>query len=318
MIPHSYLRLGLTGMARAHRANALAGHLGAAVIAGVFFSEDHPDLPEEVVDAVRGELDKITSGGEGIWFDAKKAGITVPELFEPFADEPGRETAIPDVALELSEDINALRESGHDVIFAALSLRALHDHPEYATTAIVGGLRKLMSGFHQKSGGRGFYGKTGGGWKQAEQVALPDSTEFPTYRDEDEMAEVTINELIASASLHRQGFGGLFHVINHAAALTDLARMGYRGLARQGLAAHHHHVRLWRSLPDLTGEFGRLVKARHDPKSPDYWKERDSGQWSAQLTHRIKTLYGFNTLMKQVEDEGKRKQAREAFLYLMG
>ena len=37
----------------------------------------------------------------------------------------------------------------------------------------------------------------------------------------------------------------------------------------------------------------------------------------ARLTHRIKTLYGFNVLKEFVEDDGKRRRAEEAFLYLM-
>ncbi|MFH1264909.1 MAG: hypothetical protein ABIK89_04235 [Planctomycetota bacterium] len=38
---------------------------------------------------------------------------------------------------------------------------------------------------------------------------------------------------------------------------------------------------------------------------------------SVRLTHRIKTLYGFFTLVRFVEDSAKRKQAEEKFLYLM-
>lgn len=45
MINFQYLYRGLCGLARAHRANPLAGHLGAAVVAGYFFGEDQPDSP---------------------------------------------------------------------------------------------------------------------------------------------------------------------------------------------------------------------------------------------------------------------------------
>ena len=49
---------------------------------------------------------------------------------------------------------------------------------------------------------------------------------------------------------------------------------------------------------------------------PAYWKgmlKRDE----ARLTHRIKTLYGFNTLKPFMEKDAKRKKADDAFLYLM-
>ncbi len=38
---------------------------------------------------------------------------------------------------------------------------------------------------------------------------------------------------------------------------------------------------------------------------------------SARLTHRIKTLYGFHTLLRLVEDSAKRSKAEKSFLYLM-
>ena len=70
-------------------------------------------------------------------------------------------------------------------------------------------------------------------------------------------------------------------------------------------------------LPDVEGELGPLVKAQHDPRTPAYWDEEESGQWSAQLTHRIKTLYGFYTIRRFIEAETQRKKAEDAFLYLM-
>lgn len=59
-----------------------------------------------------------------------------------------------------------------------------------------------------------------------------------------------------------------------------------------------------------------VVKAEHDPRERFYWEgmlQRDE----ARLTHRIKTLYGFYTLRRFIEDEATRKKAEDAFLYLM-
>ena len=52
MTDFKYLYLGLCGLARAHRANPMAGHLGAAVVAGYFFGEDNPDLDDKVYTAL--------------------------------------------------------------------------------------------------------------------------------------------------------------------------------------------------------------------------------------------------------------------------
>ena len=52
MVDFDYLYKGLCAMARAHRANTMAGHLGAAVVAGYFFGEEHHDLDKRVVGSV--------------------------------------------------------------------------------------------------------------------------------------------------------------------------------------------------------------------------------------------------------------------------
>lgn len=130
------------------------------------------------------------------------------------------------------------------------------------------------------------------------------------------MAEVTINEVIETAAIKKQGYGGLWHIINHAAAITELERFGYKQVALQALPAHHHHLRLWRSLPDVEKELGAVVASQHDPRQPAYWAgmlKRDQ----ARLTHRVKTLYGFFTLKRFIEDEATKKKAEAAFLYLM-
>jgi hypothetical protein len=316
MVDFEYLYKGLSGMARAHRANTMAGHLGAAVVAGYFFGEEHHDLDEQVVEAVEKEMNRVVRGDEALWFDAKKAGITIPELFEPFLKEKAQESLISNIADALSGNIEKTRQSGHNVIFAAIAIRALHDHPEYATPAIVNGIRKLIEGFNGAVPGRGYYGKQRG-WIVGNKVSLSRDDDFPPYRNEQAMTEVVIDELIRSASVRKQGFGGLFHIINHATALTELSRLGYQDLARKGLAAHHHHVRLFRSLPDVEDELGPLKKAKHDPRSAEYWTIDEASQWSARLTHRIKTLYGFFHLLRFIEQPEKRKAAQERFLYLM-
>lgn len=316
MIDFDYLYKGICGLARAHRANAMAGHLGAAVVAGYFFGEEHGDLDDKVQRAIEEDLDQIISGDESIWFSAKKAGVTIAELFEPFAEERSDERLIGGIAKELAKNISQTRQSGHNVIFAALAIRALNDHPEYATPSIVSGIRKLIAGFNGAVPGRGYYGKEQG-WIVGDKVSLADVEPFPVYKNEQVMAEVVISDLIRWAAVRRQGFGGHFHIINHATALTELSRYGYKDLAKRGLVAHHQHVRLWRSLPDVEDELGKLNRAAHDPRTAAYWASDGDSQWSAHLTHRIKTLYGFHTLLRFVDDEATRKKAEEQFLYLM-
>jgi hypothetical protein len=179
----------------------------------------------------------------------------------------------------------------------------------------VTGIQKLTEGFNNAHAGRGYYGKETG-WLNGNQVQLAADNDFPVYESIEQMVQVTIRELINTAAIRKQGFGGLWHIINHAAAIAELDRFGYTEAARQALPAHHHHIRLWRSLPDMAGELGAVVKADHDPRDPAYWAgmlKRDE----ARLTHRIKTLYGFYTLRRFIDDVATRREAEEAFLNLM-
>ncbi len=315
MIDFDYLYKGVCGLANAHNAGTMAGHLGAAVAAGYFFSEDQSNLPDRVFQGVGSELDRVIAGEEAIWFNAKKVGITAAELFEPFPEESPKSDSIKSIVTALQKNVGTLKQSGHNIIFASLAVRALHDHEDYATPKIVIGIRKLIEGFNKVPPGRGFYGKEKG-WLTGNQVKLSANENFPKYESIQQMVDVTISELISTAAIKKQGFGGLWHIINHAAAISDLDRFGYKEVAQEALTAHHQHIRLWRSLPDVESDLGAVVKADHDPREPAYWEgmlKRDE----ARLTHRIKTLYGFYTIKDFIEDDGTKKKAEDAVLYLM-
>ncbi|MBT4866771.1 MAG: hypothetical protein HON53_16830 [Planctomycetaceae bacterium] len=315
MIEFDYLYKGLCGLANTHKVGALAGHLGAAVAAGYFFGEDQSDLPKGIYKGVEGELERVIRGEEAFWYNAKKAGVTPTELFKPFPKEQANEDSTKTVAAALQKNVGKTRQSGHNIIFATIALRALHDHAEYATPQIVAGVRKLVEGFNNAHPGRGYYGKAKG-WLNGNQVKLQPDNKFRPYKSIAQMVDVTIAELISTAAVRKQGFGGLWHLINHAAAITELDRLGYEKVAAQALPAHHQHIRLWRSLPDVESELGSVVKSKRDPREPVYWEgmlKRDQ----ARLTHRIKTLYGFYTIRRFVEDDATRKKAEDAFLNLM-
>ena len=314
MVDFDYLYKGLCGLANAHKASAMAGHLGAALVAGYFFSEDKSDLPDAVHEGVERELDRVLNGEEKFWWNARKTGMTAEKLFARLPDEPSAEESIGSIATALSKNIGKTRQSGHNVIFAATAIRALRDHPEFATPKMIDGIRRLIAQFDGAVPGRGYYGKDKG-WISGQHVKLPDESIRP-YRNEKELAEIVINELISTASTRRQGFGGLWHLINHAAALVELSRFGHGAVARSGFEAHLHHLRLWRSLPDVESELGAVKKADHDPRTAEYWMD-DLKRDEARLTHRVKTLYGFFTLAELIDDGAKRKEAEDRLRFLM-
>ena len=315
VVDFDYLAKGLYAMARAHLVNPMAGHLGAGIVSGFFITENQPNLDEYVCSGIEAELDRIIRG-QSTFSPKKNAAISVAEMFDSFPKQSPQENLIDGIADALARNIDQTRQSGHNVIFAAIAIRALKHHPELATPAITDGIRKLISGFDGVTSGVAYYGKEKGRVDGC-KVKLPEDDAFPPYTDLQTMATTVLDTLIQSASERRQGYGGLWHVINHAAALSELAQCGYEELAIMGLTAHHQHIRLWRALPNVADELGAETPTKYDPRLPAYWRSEDLRRDRARLTHRIKTLYGFDTLTKLVEDKAKHEQGYEYLRYLM-
>ena len=314
-VDYEYLAKGIYALSRAHQAQPMAGHLGAAVITGYFIAEQQPGLDPVVFAGIESELDKIFIG-QSVFSPQPDAAITVSEMFEPYEHEEPKVGLVDTIAQALSRNIGETHESGHNVIFASIAIRALKDHPEFATPSIISGLRQLISAFDGTSPGSGYYGVERGRINGT-LVQLPDDQEFSPYSDLRSMVSTVLDELILSAAEQRQGYGGLVHIINHAAALVELEKYGYHPLAIGGLKAHHQHVRLWRSLPNMADELGPLTPVENDPRSPEYWRPDKLREGSARLTHRIKTFYGFTTLVDFLDDPARTRQAEEMLRYLM-
>lgn len=280
--------------------------------------------------------------GEEKWFNEQAAAVTVPELFAPIEEtEPTLPVsrATDAIAESLGRNIQSLRQSGHNVIFASIAIRALMLHPSYCTPSVVSGITRLVSSFDGAVAGQGLYSTRqnarsseglGPGRLFGYDAPLAPAAETPPggtpYVSIDSLVEVTLEELARSAPEHRQGFGGLHHLINHAAGLVVLAEQGFPKLAVAGLAAHWEHLRLYRALPNLETDLGPLRCLDIDPRTAQYWINFGSDQWGAALTHSIKTLYGISVLLRHhatqrapqdARSEDLRHRAWSAFGYLM-
>ncbi|MCF7789256.1 MAG: hypothetical protein K9N47_24250 [Prosthecobacter sp.] len=318
-IDEVYLVKGLNAMARAHRMSSMAGHLGASLVAGYFIGRQRPDLDPEVYQGIEGDLDQVIAG-ESVFGSkmTKTAKMADAELFAPFPKEKSNESLIDGIAEALAKNIKTPRESGHNVIFAAIAIHALKERPEFATPSIIDGIRKLIGLFDNAHPGSGYYGKAKGRIK-GNKITLPDGDDgTPPYKDVKGMVDAMLDELInQDPKVHRVGYGGLIHVNNHAAAITDLAQYGYPELVPAAVAAHHQHLRLWRNLPNVADEMGPEPFSEFNPYTAAYWTSGKVPYDRALLTHRVKTLYGFDELVEAHDDAAKEKQAYDKLRYLM-
>lgn len=318
MIDFKYVSKGLNALARAHQMSSMAGHLGAAVVAGYFIGEQRPDLDPEVCKGIEADLGRVMRG-ESVFGKkmTKNAKLADPELFEAFPDGKADERLIDGIAEGLAKNLAQPRESGHNVIFASIAIRALKEHPEFATAPVVDGIRKLMALFDNTHPGSGYYGKRRGRIR-GNQITLAEDDGTPRYDDIEGMAVAVMDEVIGQdPDIHRQGYGGLVHVINHAAAIADLAQYGYGELVPQAIKSHRHHMRLWRNLPNLSDELGPLKISKFTPHLAAYWTSGEVPYDRALLTHRVKTMFGFDELAETIDDGQKEKRAYDKLRYMM-
>jgi hypothetical protein len=318
MIDFKYLSMGLNALARAHHMTSMAGHLGASLIAGYFIGEQRPDLDPEVKKGIESDLDRIMSGSSIFGTKMlKKPKLTDSELFESFPKQKPDNSLIDDLAETLAKNITKTRQSGHNVIFASLAIRALREHPEFATPDVVNGIRQLIELFDGQHPGSGYYGKKRGRIT-GNRIKLPQDDKTPLYEDIEGMAIAVLDEAIKQdPKIHRRGYGSLVHVINHAAAIADIAQYGYAELVPLALRGHRQHLQLWRNLPNVADEFGPVKVSKFTPHTGAYWTSGKVPYDRALLTHRVKTMFGFDELKRATDDELREKHAYDKLRYMM-
>ena len=310
MIDFQYLSKGLNALARAHQISPMAGHLGASVIAGYFVGEQRPNLDQKVFDGIEGDLKRVMVG-ESVFGKSKSRD---PELFAPFRKEKADASLVDGIAEALNETLNQTRASGHNVIFASLAIRALKEHPELATPSVTDGIRKLILKFKSIHPGWGFLEKKR---VSGNDVKLREDDGAPEYADMEGMADAVFDLIIQlDPDFRRQGYGGPVHICNHAAAITDLAQYGYPELAPKAIKAHRQHLRLWLALPNLIKELGPGKVSKHAAHSPEYWTGKIRYD-SALLTHRVKTMFGFDELAAVTENEDRVRDAYAKLRHLI-
>jgi hypothetical protein len=224
----------------------MAGHLGAATITGGLLAAGvEGEIDPSSRPLLHDQLDKIMAGSE-MWFNEEQAGVTVPELFVPVPAGGGQPAQALPIVEALWVNIGKLRQSGHNVIFASIALRALAVYPSLSSRAMVGGIAELIASFDGAVAGQGYYSTDteapssdglGAGRLFGHDAPLSPASETVVYTSIDSMVQVTLEELASTASEHRQGFGGLHHLINHAAALVVIGELGLGELAHAGLPA---------------------------------------------------------------------------------
>jgi hypothetical protein len=285
--------MGLDGMSRvADPGNDpfVSGHNAAAVISSAFFCRNEKleeDTQKEILSLIKARL------------------LTSP-IYAPLPEETADQELVGHLVKDLDAGINTLRLSGHNIIFAVISLKALVAVPEAATPARVNGLRKMVQSFGPRGGGK---------------VPLQNKDSFADLSDEQQFIRFIFEEYLKALELYlngkgHHGFAG--HVLTIGHALVELDRMGHKETARKGVEAYWQFVQQARNGADLGG------KKVQDPPQPhlsvlarDYWSEQGKRQSREVVSsHLIKYPYSFYALAKEVRDDDLKKRIFERLYHL--
>lgn len=207
---------------------------------------------------------------------------------------------------DLDAGIDVLRRSGHNIIFAAVSLKALRAVPEAATPAQVKGLRQTVQSFGK--------GRNTGDRPRAKDglVDLADEAKFIHFVFEEYLRAL---DLYLNGKGHH-GFAGHLLTVGHA--LLELRRMGYKETAQKGVAAYWQFVEQARRGADLGGKkVEDPPKEAPPPLKRDYWVEqgkRRPGQIVS--SHLIKYPYSFYALAKELRDDMLKRRLLEKLSHL--
>lgn len=266
------------------------GHAAAAVISSAFLCREN-DLEAGTQDAILSLLG---------------ARLLPRAIFAPRPEEAADLERVDGLVRDLDAGIDSLRGSGHNIIFAVVSLKALRDVPEAATPPRIEGLRAMV---------RSFGTDRAGGARQADKASSLD------LGDEKGFVRFVFEEYLAALELYlggrgHHGFAG--HVLTIGHALIELRRMGHPETAQRGLAAYGEFLRRARAGADLGG---RRVK---DPP-PGFRRPLDRDYWVEQLartpdvfvaSHLVKYPWSFYALSRDLDDDELKRRTLEKLPHL--
>ncbi|MAF11920.1 hypothetical protein CMK11_15850 [Candidatus Poribacteria bacterium] len=264
------LLLGLNAMARSHELDYFAdGHRGAGIVAAHLLCVDNA-------------LDNRASSRIAELVELNWASSP---LCAPFPDATPEPERIDDIGITLVEGADALRQVGHNAIFAMLAIKAFRMIPSAATPQRIDGVCAMIRSFKP--------------WRDAEPDADVDP---PPFADTAAASEFILRE--ASAAIDRfvgfgQGYAG--HMLTFGQALVELAAMGDVGWAESCRTAFRKYVSVTRRGPEPES----VRRPDHEPSDlrptdAAYWEKR--GDRAVDIGHAFKYPYSYYDLLRRADD----------------
>jgi len=262
--------LGLNALARAHEMDYFVdGHRGAGTVAAYLLCQNN-------------NLDKRACSRIEEMVDINWASTP---LCAPFPDTPSQPERISEIGDALVEGSEALRQVGHNAIFAMLAIKAFRMMPEAATPERIDGVCAMIRDFTP--------------WRDID----PDpDVDPPPFEDTAAASEFVLRE--TSNAIDRfvgfgQGFAG--HMLTFGQALVELAAMGDVSWAESCRCAFRKYVTVTRIGPEPDGKrFQDHAQSDLRPVDTAYWEER--GDTAVGIGHAFKYAYSCYELLRYADN----------------
>ena len=268
------LSLGLTALANSGNEDWLSGHWGASAISAHYILNDSIAQKHAISSAVRRCIENLV---------ARKASF-----FRPLPKEQPNPRLLHWVADALDHNVDDLKRTGHNIIYASLAIKALTDRPEMCTHAVVSGICKLTHLFDQEGEGPPDWESR----KQKLNFTMPDEPDIPDFACTATYISFTYDEYL------KRPDGHLLTMLNSAIELREL---GYEELGKRALASHRYKLPIWRRInkPQIPSsrQFASNTLSQNPLCAIDFWK---ANAFNWQLGHLFKYTHAYFSLSKRL------------------
>lgn len=268
--------LGLNALARAHEMNYFAdGHRGGALVSAHLLCRENG-----LSEPARSRIEQLFDLN---WGKAR--------LCRPFPEADPAPEQVRRIGVALAEGGPALRQVGHDAIFAMLAIKGFRMLPEAATPERIDGACNLIRSMKP--------------WRDVD----PDpEVKPPPFSDAKAASRFVLRE--ASDSVDRfigygQGFAG--HMLTFGQALIELAAMGDVEWAESCRTAFRKYVTVTRLGPKPDDRrYKEHPPSDLRPNGADYWRRR--GDKTLGIGHVFKYPYSYYELLRAADDPALQRE----------
>lgn len=314
MLNQTILRDGLTIISSCKKEtdDIWQAHFGAAAIGSYFFVTTNKLSHElaQLVSSQAGAMTKKILGTNGVQY---RSGC----------DE---QTAVTAILEALDKTIDQLHWVGHNVIYSAASLLAIHELKGWGSTEDIAGITDLIRSFERTIPGRSWIGFSA---SEVKRMEFTDEDGFPAISNPNELSSLVLEQLaefpvIYRAEAHHDLIG---HMLTFSHALNILFDLGHVSFFKRGLSPVMKLIKVLRNSRNVKpGDSIKLVSpVDHLPLQPaaranvlptdiKFW-ERNYSEQDWDYGHVFKFSHSFYDHLRRVEEQ--KESYIENFQYII-